>query len=75
MEQVAVFLDFENLAIGAEETLTGRSNPVPHEALELADEPDLEERLLDAFFPGAENHGEELLPLAVALAQKRGLNR
>ena len=35
MVQVALFIDFENLAIGAEETLPGRTNPVPYEALEL----------------------------------------
>ena len=35
MTQLAVFIDFENLAIGAEETLPGRTNPVPYEALEL----------------------------------------
>ena len=35
MSQVAVFIDFENLAIGAEETLPGHTNPVPYAALEL----------------------------------------
>jgi len=35
MSQVAVFIDFENLAIGAEETLPGYTNPVPYAALEL----------------------------------------
>lgn len=33
--QVAVFIDFENLVIGAEGTLPGHTNPVPYEALEL----------------------------------------
>ena len=35
MDQVAVFIDFENLALGAEDTLPGRTNPVPYAALEL----------------------------------------
>lgn len=35
LTQVAVFIDFENLVIGAEETLPGHANPVPYEALEL----------------------------------------
>lgn len=35
MPHVAVFIDFENLAIGAEETLPGRISPVPYAALEL----------------------------------------
>ena len=33
--QVAVFIDFENLVIGAEGTLPGHTNPVPYEALEV----------------------------------------
>lgn len=33
--QVAVFIDFENLVIGAEGTLPGHTNPVPYQALEL----------------------------------------
>ncbi|MFC5379311.1 NYN domain-containing protein [Aquipuribacter nitratireducens] len=33
--QVAVFIDAENLAVGAHAALPGRENPVPYEALEL----------------------------------------
>ncbi|MFI5558535.1 NYN domain-containing protein [Amycolatopsis japonica] len=33
--QVAVFIDFENLAIGAANTLPGQANPVPYAALEM----------------------------------------
>ena len=33
--QVAVFIDLENLVIGAEGTLPGHTNPVPYEALEV----------------------------------------
>jgi uncharacterized LabA/DUF88 family protein len=35
MDQVAVFIDFENLVLGAEDTLPGRTNPVPYAALDL----------------------------------------
>ncbi|MGY1708364.1 NYN domain-containing protein [Geodermatophilus sp. SYSU D00758] len=35
MAQIALFIDFENLVLGAEETLPGRTNPVPYKALEL----------------------------------------
>lgn len=34
-DQVAVFIDFENLAIGAAMTLPDQANPVPYAALEL----------------------------------------
>ncbi|MFK0249711.1 NYN domain-containing protein [Amycolatopsis azurea] len=34
-EQVAVFIDFENLAIGAANTLPDQVNPVPYAALEM----------------------------------------
>jgi uncharacterized protein (TIGR00288 family) len=34
-EQVAVFIDFENLAIGAANSLPDQANPVPYAALEL----------------------------------------
>ncbi|PJE93807.1 NYN domain-containing protein [Streptomyces carminius] len=32
-EQVAVFVDFENLVLGAESEISGRTNPVPYKAL------------------------------------------
>lgn len=35
MSQVAVFIDFENLVLGAEATLPGTVNPVPYAALDL----------------------------------------
>ncbi|MFD9889739.1 NYN domain-containing protein [Amycolatopsis sp. NPDC059027] len=34
-EQIAVFIDFENLAIGAANSLPDQTNPVPYAALEL----------------------------------------
>ncbi|RSD16300.1 NYN domain-containing protein [Amycolatopsis eburnea] len=34
-EQVAIFIDFENLAIGAANSLPDQANPVPYAALEL----------------------------------------
>jgi uncharacterized protein (TIGR00288 family) len=37
--QVAVFIDFENLVIGAEESLPGRANPVPYSAIETVCQP------------------------------------
>src|ERR1700735_4229886 len=34
-DQVAVFIDLENLALGAGEDLPGQADPIPYKALEL----------------------------------------
>ena len=34
-DQVAVFIDLENLALGAREDLPGQADPIPYKALEL----------------------------------------
>jgi len=34
-DQVAVFIDLENLALGAGESMPGQANPIPYKALEL----------------------------------------
>jgi hypothetical protein len=36
MAQVALLIDFESLSMEGEETLPGRTNPVPYEELRLA---------------------------------------
>ena len=34
-DMVAVFIDLENLALGAREDLPGQADPIPYKALEL----------------------------------------